>query len=492
MKKKLMETISLKLRKKCITSTTKTFLLVAILVVAYFTLNIWLSNSELPTIDVTENKIYTLTDESKDAIKKINQDVKIYVYGYAEDDKIVKLLKQYNESNNKITYEIITSENNLNKIKEYALEAGNQAVVLEVGELNKILFSNDFFSYDNTTWEQIDTTENTLTNSILNLTIANKPKVYFLTGHKEISTEYMIGAAVNLQNSLFEYDTLNLLSTGNVPDDSSLIVVMSPQTDLYEQEYTSLEAYINKGGNLLYTSDFKVQSEGEFVNWTKILDLYGVSIETGVVVENDQKKTIQANEYAIMPTIESSDITKSIHADKTVLLEYAQRISMKDDKTLEDLKVEYQNLLTSSEKSIFQKYSNGQFVTDGEPTNQTVGTYITKTIDATDDSTEAKQSKLVVLGASYFITDYPSEAIYYTEKNMVSQYQLNDNIEFFVNVVSGVTDREDTVFIKKDTSSTSFNPTTFERNIVLAITFIFPILIIIIGIIVWNVRKRKR
>lgn len=423
MKKKITESISLKLRKKWITSNTKTFLLVAILFLAFFTLNIWLSNNELPTIDVTENKIYTLTEESKEAVKKIEQEVKIYVYGYTEDATVVKLLRQYNESNNKITYEIIDAENNIDKISQYALETGNQAVVLEVGESSKILFSNDFFSYDNTTWEQIDTTENTLTNSILNLTISEKPKVYFLTGHEEISTDYMLGATVNLQNSLFETNTLNLLTTGNIPEDADLIVIMSPKKDLYEQEYTLLESYINNGGNLLYTSDLKVQQEAS-TNWKKLLDLYGVSIDTGLVVESDETKTVQENEYAIIPMIQYSDITTSVHADKTLLIEYAQRISMKDETTLQGLNVEYQDILSSSEKSYFQKYTEQGFVPDGEMGEQTIGTYITKTINSLDGTTESKQSKLVVLGTAYFFTDLPSEAIYLTSRRICSSISI--------------------------------------------------------------------
>lgn len=492
MKKKISESISLKLRKKWITSNIKTFLLVISLILAYFAINVFLEKKELPTFDITENKIYTLTEESKEAVKKVNQDVKVFVYGYAEDATVMKLLRQYNECNNKITYEIINSENNMDKVSKYALEPGNQAVILEVGETNKLLFSNDFFSYDNTTWEQIDTTENTLTNSILNLTIVEKPKVYFLTGHEEVSEEYLVGATVNLQNSLFEVNTLNLLTSNGIPEKTDLIIVLSPKKDLYEQEYTILESYINNGGNLLYASDLKVQQEAN-TNWQRILDLYGASIPAGMVLESDKTRTIQDTPYAIIPMLKSSDVTSSVYADKTVLVEYAQKIVMKDEATLKSLNVEYTNILNATEKSIYQQFTPEGFVQDGEMGEQPIGTYITKTINSQDPNSEPKQSKLIVLGTAYFLTDLPSEAIYLTNNGQyVPQYQLNDNIEVFINFVSGLTDRKDTVFIKKDTSSTAFTPTTSQANIVLVITFVFPVIIIIIGIIVWNIRKRKK
>ena len=123
-KVKLSEKLSLKFRKKWIVDSTKTFLIIAVLIVAYIALNLGIQEVDLPKLDVTENKIYTLSDASKDAIANINQDLKIYAFGFTEDSSLIDLLKQYNKANGKISYEILTSETNYEMIQKYQLQDG--------------------------------------------------------------------------------------------------------------------------------------------------------------------------------------------------------------------------------------------------------------------------------------------------------------------------------------------------------------------------------
>ena len=101
-KVKLREKLSLTFKRKWLVNGTKTFLIIAIIIAAYFALNLWIRQLDLPEIDVTENQIYTLSDASKEAIAKVDQDVTIYCYGFLEDSTFVDLLKQYNKVNDKI------------------------------------------------------------------------------------------------------------------------------------------------------------------------------------------------------------------------------------------------------------------------------------------------------------------------------------------------------------------------------------------------------
>ena len=75
---KFSEKFSLKIRKTIIVSKMMTILVVLALIAAFIGLNVWVSSLDLPEIDVTSNKIYTLSDASKKALESINQDIKIY------------------------------------------------------------------------------------------------------------------------------------------------------------------------------------------------------------------------------------------------------------------------------------------------------------------------------------------------------------------------------------------------------------------------------
>ena len=132
-KVKFSEKLSLGIRKKWLVNGSKTLLIVAILFAAYIALNLWVDTLDLPQIDVTQNKIYTISETTKKAIADIDQDVKIYAYGFEEDGQLIKLLKQYNKVNSKINYEILTEESNYAMVQENGLSDGYTVLIFESG-----------------------------------------------------------------------------------------------------------------------------------------------------------------------------------------------------------------------------------------------------------------------------------------------------------------------------------------------------------------------
>lgn len=494
MKKKITESISLGLRKKWITSSAKTFLIIAILVVAFLTLNLWIKDKDLPKIDVTENQVYTLSEASINEIKDIDSEIKIYVYGYDEKSTVVDLIKQYIKNNPSIGYEIITNDSNLKKVQEYGLESGNQAVIIEVGKSNKILYSSDFVSYDYTTYQQIDLTENAITNAILNLTIAKKPKVYFLSGHDELSVENYLTTLISyMQNEVFDYGTLNLLTVESIPEDCNLIAIMSPQKDFMEQEVTLLENYINNGGNIIMTSDLYTTENVALPNFQRILDLYGISIDNGAIYEANEGSAVAKYPIIFMPQIEYTDITSDIATDGVLIMEYAKKINLPDETKSKELNVECEKLLSSSEKSFFvTDFSDNLInsISTQTPQSHVISAKITKTISAnTEEGTEEtpKKSEMIVISNGTFVTKIESMIA-----SGVSKVNLYNNADFFISCVANLTDRDDTISVRKEMSSSTYTPTETQNKIVLAIIFIVPIVIIFIGIIVWNYRKHKR
>ena len=99
-KKSFSEKLSLFLRKKCLNNGIETALIICILIGSFIALNLYVDSLDIKDIDVTENKIYTLSDTSKQAIQGIDEDVKIYLFGYTEDSTLTNLVKQYIDVNN--------------------------------------------------------------------------------------------------------------------------------------------------------------------------------------------------------------------------------------------------------------------------------------------------------------------------------------------------------------------------------------------------------
>ena len=70
--------------------------------------------------------------------------------------------------------------------------------------------------------------------------------------------------------------------------------------------------------------------------------------------------------------------------------------------------------------------------------------------------------------------------------------KLYNNYDVVLNSIAYLNEREDIITIRKDYDTVAYTATELQNNIVMAIIFIIPLVIIIIGIIVWQVRRRKK
>ena len=61
-----------------------------------------------------------------------------------------------------------------------------------------------------------------------------------------------------------------------------------------------------------------------------------------------------------------------------------------------------------------------------------------------------------------------------------------------LNSIAYLTDRGDTIRIRKDTGYVTYTATQMQDNIVRLIIFAVPIMIIIAGIVIWQIRRRKK
>lgn len=499
-KKSFKETIILMFRRKWFADSTQTALIVAILFALFIGINLYVRSLELQEIDVTENKIYTLSDASKEVISKIDEKVKIYIYGFDEDNSLVSFIKQYVKANDKISYEILTKESNLAKVQEFELSEGYQIVILETENSSKIIdTSYEFYSYDYTTGQEVDLTEQCLTNSLLGITTKNKPKIYFTTGHEEYDTENELGVLnTYLKNESYIIDKVNLLTTGKVPEDCNLLLLMSPVKDFVEAEVNAILDYINKGGDLIITSDVGNLDE-PYTNLQRIYDAYGVTLNhSGYVYETESNRTLSDYPSIFMPEVSpSNDITAEIYSDGAVWLVYAGRLNFVSEEQLETLNVTREDLLTSSENSLFITDLSKNIVSAAETAEtgkSVIASILTKTITPSVEEAEgveaqdAVESKLLIMANAGFITDYTVEQL--SETYPVSY--LANNKDFMLNSISSLTSREDTIKIRKDMSTSTYTATEEQHVIVMCIIFTVPIIIILSGIIVWHLRRRKK
>lgn len=454
--------------------------IVVIMILVFIGVNYGVGKLNINSLDFTKEKLYTLSEGSKELIKNVDNTVNVYFFGFAEDESTVVLAKQYNQVNERITAEAIDITQRPDLATKYGVESEDTGIIVQGPDRYKVLTYQDLHTYDYTAYKYLDISEQKLTNAILDVTMKNKPNIYFITGHEEFDiNKYgeMYTLNMYLQNDVNNVNTLNLL-TSDFPENCDLIVITSPKKDYDSQEVDILMNYINNGGNILWLND-STFIEGGLPNIEKVLDYYGVKIGTGVVLEENTSNMINQSPYLILPEISNHKVTEDFYTNNNIVFAQATKLETKNDDELYNSNITINKILSSTGTSAYfndvtniNSFESGPFI---------LGLESIKQID------ENKSSKLIIYSDNFFITD-SSITI---GSNKYALVNLYNNLDLVLNSVAYLTNREDAIVIRKDTGNITIIPTKQQDLVVKTIIFVIPILIILFGIIVWQIRKRK-
>ena len=446
------------LKSKWLKNTGKTAILIAIIIIIFLAINVGVQTWDPKDFDLSSDQLYSLTEESKERISSLPEEDKfeIYLFDYKEPDLVSK----------------------------YNIEEGYYTVLIICGEKYKVLTTYDFYTYDSE-GNTVDLTEQRLTNSLIVVSsIGKSTPVYVLTGHGEYdpTTEMaLLQTYIELEN--YEMKTLNLLSEQKVPEDCKDLMIASPTKDITDLEAKAIKEYIERGGNIIWLNDpYSAKSETPFIK--SILDLYGVTIrQDGIVVEQDTSKIAMGSPDVIMPTIQNNNVVGDIQS--VVLFGTGKLEFLGDDKLLE-LGVTKTDILTTGEKSFFRTNLE---ITDYAPVDgekeesSVVGALLEKSVQDGQNT-----SKLVVFASNAFITD----KLIYTGSSQAPAVALLDNRDLILNTIQYNAEIEDPITIRKQAEVTRYTATETQDRIIKIIIYIIPILIIILGIIIWQLRRRKK
>ena len=480
------------IKKKWLINGTKTLILILLIIAVFLGINVWVQSLDLTPLDFSQEKLYTLTDESKERVKDIDKDINIYFVGYDDDNADLTLAKQYHNANEKIKVEAVTSESRPDLVDKYGIESGSSGIIVECGERYKVLTENDLVTYDSTTYETISIAEEKLTSSILSVVTDDIPKVYFLEGYGEfVLSENMRYLNMYLENEVTEIDTLNILTTGKIPDDCDTLVITTPTTDFDEVATNAITDYINNGGNILWLNS-AITNEQNLPNVNKILAMYGVEpFSVGIIRETNTDKMVSGSPDLIIPELGYSNITEDLYSSGIIFIN-ATKININEEE-LENQNVTETDILTTSDGAYFRTDFNNQSNSSSESEEKgsfVVGAELEKTIKEANEETgeQAKKAKLIIYGENYFISDYQlSQSLQYPAIQLAY-----NNKDLVLNSIAELSDREEDITARKSTGTVTYTATEQQDTIVRAIIFAVPAIIVIIGIIVWQVRRRKK
>ena len=471
---------------KWLKQTSLTVLLILIIVAVCIGINILVENANLTDFDFTEDKIYSLSEQSKDIAESIDEDVEIILVNMSESQE--DYANKYNSVNDKIKVEVVndvTSRPDLTD--EYGLTSDSYAIIVKSGDKSKVLSSYDLYTIDYTTYQQKDITEEALTNAIIDVTTEEKPVIYNLTGHNKYSSDYYYYFIQDLQDEAYEFNDLDLLTEGEIPEDAAVLMITTLSEDITEAERDAILDYIQAGGKIILFSDPNTTGK-EMPNFQDVLDEYGVSISEGVMLEQDSSKMLYGTPSAILVTVSPyTSVTQETNMNMNACFMTTGRIDVADSEELEELGVEIETLATTSTESFYRTdyslESNSKTEDDEDSPSATVGALVKKTID------EETTSELIVYSNNIFITNL---RIAISQEYFSYALDFYNNEDLAMNSIAYLTERDNMITIRKDAEVSTYTVTQEQNTIILSIIFAIPAIIIIIGIIVWVVRRRKR
>ncbi len=434
------------------------------------------------SIDCSATKLYSLTGDTKDRVSKLDEDITIYVLNSkkSKDAKIDETINRYKDLSSHIKVKYVDPVTSPKFYQDYTdTTPTTNSLIIESKNRSKVIDYNDIYEYDSSSYyygyqSQSSITgydaEGQITSAIEYVTMDadELPVIYQITGHNETEIGSNFQSVVSKANANLK--SLELFNEEKVPEDATAIIINSPTVDFNEEDAQKVIDYLNGGGKAMIIGCYAYNDE--LTNFNKILAAYNVSFKTGVVAENDSSKYYQ-NPLYLLPTVETTDYTSDA-TDGYVFLAGSCAISYPED--TDD--VTYTKLLSTSDSAVLKKDWKNITTSKAEDTDEN-GPFTTG-LAVNDSSTGAS---IVVFGTPYVVDDSYDNAV------------SGNNADMFKDVITSMTGNVElasSVIPVKDYTLSNITINTLQAVITgLIIMVAVPILLIIIGIVVWAMRRKK-
>ena len=268
-------------------------------------------------IDLTKQQLYSLSASTTNLLKDLKKDVKVTIFD-SSFDRYQEIIDQYKPLSEKLSFETVNARQDPTKARSFGDNVRNGDVFVACGENKKKLAGAELLGRDY---------ENTLSNAIMEVSRDIKPKLYFLTGHGEVSFESVqpsqrdenippsLGAFRKFLNDRgMETIELSIPEKGFVPKDAALLVIAGPKQDLLTPEVTAIEDYLKKDGKLLVMLDVPAAQFGsKLENLRAMLGRWGVDAPDDKVVVD--MTSARAGLQPVQPLIASYDKSSPITSE---------------------------------------------------------------------------------------------------------------------------------------------------------------------------------
>ncbi len=432
-------------------------------------------------LDMTSEKLYELSSETKAMLAAYDTDVDIYFIagqGYESSYKLMgnvaEVLEKYAQYGPKITYTSVDSEKNPTFGAKYVNDGesiGAGSVILDSGNRYKVYKYSDL--YNTSTNSQGSTTavsmraEQVINAGLKYVASDEEFSAYMIKGHNE---QLLSGLKAKLEDESYTVKEINL-TTEDIPEDAKLIVISSPTIDYTSSDIAKLDAFFAHAGKALITFNYGCSG---LANLYEYLNSWGIAVNDDVAVENDSKHTI-AQLGVVLADYGESEITKTL-SDNGRYIGYFPYSKSLQLLFTENNGIKTEAVLTTTESS----YSTTDFSTL-ENTSGSTGRQVIAAAATKQGETPSDDAVIFVSGNS---------AMMEINEESITSYGFA-NYDYIKNVLTFLHGTYEDYSISPKYLSSGRLMLNGATGLIIGIVFagVIPLIILVYGIVVW-VRRR--
>ena len=228
--------------------------------------------------DLTANKQFSLSDQTRQILQKLDAPIKTSVYDKPTNfDTFRDRLGEYEYvSRGKLAVDYVNPDKEPVKAQQDQVQSYGTVVFHYKGRSERVVGSD----------------EQQLTNTLIKVISGEQKKVYFLEGHGERDTsnsgrDGYSAVTQGLGSENFKIESVSLAQKSDVPADATVLVEAAPRTDLLQPEADAIKRYLDRGGKLFVMIEPELKDSKPQPNLTALLKDWGFDIGNNIVVDTN-------------------------------------------------------------------------------------------------------------------------------------------------------------------------------------------------------------
>lgn len=413
-------------------------------------------------LDLTENKLYTLSDETLKVLDDLQEPVEITVLNQGADFPIIvkNLLDSYASRSSQIdiTYcDPYREPKLIRELQNKGFRISENDVIVRSADGEQALSLDSLYEMDDSGSRVVRLTgEQKITSAIYSATHPERRTVLFTDGHGEEPSAALMALFEN-NHYQTSYSELSVLGIG---EDTALIVICAPKRDASEEEIAMLKEYMEQGGAVLC---FMEPGTSGLTRFADFLAERGIGLTDDVI--SDPSLSISGNKLNIVAAYGNHEINNYFTDNRLYVI--APSSSAVDQLYVKQGRTETGQVLRSSPSS---------YTSPGETGSK--GLCVSSARTVTDASGNQSEERLVVFGSKLIYGD-----------DLMGESKLA-NGDFILQTISWLANDEDLINVPAKDLESDILPATDRLSNRYTVVMIVVILAILVSSFVIYFRRR--